>query len=215
MLRRSYALSTIVALTFGLYTSALGGVIYNEAVSGDLSNSGLSPTNLGSLTVGSNEVLGTTGSSGGVVDRDYFTVTVPTGFAMSSIIVLPGTESGGGGISFIGIETGDQVTVSTNSFSAAGLLGWWHYSPADINNDILPFMATPSDGSSGFSPPLGAGDYSFWVQELSPGAFPYGFNLELSSVPEPTSFVTMLCGLVIAVPVILRRSRGLARQNGD
>ena len=30
-----------------------------------------------SLAVGSNQVLGTTGASGGVVDRDYFTFTLP------------------------------------------------------------------------------------------------------------------------------------------
>jgi hypothetical protein len=210
MLRRPLALSSVVALALGLYSSAFGGVIYNEAVDGDLSNSGLAPTAVGPLTVGSNEVLGTTGSDTSGVDRDYFTMTVPTGFALTSIIVLPGTTSGGGGLSFIGLQEGPQVTVATDASSAAGLLGWWHYSPGDINHDILPSMAIPADGSSGFTPPLGPGQYSFWIQELSAGVFPYGFDFELSSVPEPASFVTMLCGLAIVVPVILRRSRGQA-----
>jgi hypothetical protein len=134
-------------------------------------------------------------------------VTVPVGFAVGSLTELPGTEVGSN-FSFIGVEAGPQVTVSPNATSAAGLLGWWHYGPADINTNILPLMGIPAAGSSGFTPPLGPGQYSFWVQELNPGTFPFRFAFGLvSTVPEPGTFTVSLIGLAMLVPVLLRRRR--------
>jgi hypothetical protein len=70
-----------------------GNVIYDESVSGDLSNSGPAPTPL-TVSLGSNQVFGTTGkSTTGVIDRDYFTFTVPKGLFLSAITLLPGTET--------------------------------------------------------------------------------------------------------------------------
>jgi hypothetical protein len=197
--------SAFLSLPVVLGSSAFGGTIWNEWVDGDLSNSGLAPTVVRPLTSGSNDIFGTTGtSSNGTVDLDYFVVTVPTGFDLNSITVLPGTQSGGS-VSFIGLEAGPQVTVPPNASSAAGLLGWWHYGPADINTNILPSMSIPAAGSSGFSQPLGAGQYSFWIQELSTGTFAYGFDLALvstASVPEPGSFTTLLIGLPTLFPIL-------------
>jgi hypothetical protein len=210
MFRRFIVCSVVMTLAVGLGSSAFGGTLWNSAVDGPLSTSGLAPTALGPLTVGSNDVFATTGSSPtGVVDLNYFVITVPTGFALGSITELPGTEVGGS-LSFIGVEAGPQVTVSPNATSAAGLLGWWHYGPADINTNILPLMGIPSDGSSGFTPPLGPGQYSFWVQELSPGTFPFAFDFGLvstASVPEPETFTISLIGLAVLVPVLLCRRR--------
>jgi hypothetical protein len=190
----------------GIGSTAFGGIIYNEAVSPDLSNSGLTPTVLGPLSFGSNEIFGTTGRQNGVVDRDYFTITVPPNSVLTALIVLPGTQSAGTlSRSFIGVEEGPQVTLPTNATSAADLLGWHHYSPADIDLDILPEMGIPANGSTGFTPPLGPGTYSFWVQELSPGTFPYGFDLQLNPVvPEPSSMALLLVGIP-AVLFVRRR----------
>jgi hypothetical protein len=104
--------------------TARGGVIYDESVSGDLSNSGLTPT-LVSVALGSNELFGTTGkNASGVIDRDYFTFTVPVGMELSAVTVLPGTQTLGTlGDSFIGLQAGPQVTVLTSATTAAGLLG--------------------------------------------------------------------------------------------
>jgi hypothetical protein len=78
------------------------------------------------------------------------------------------------------------------------------------NIDILPAMAIPAEGSSGFTAPLG-GQYSFWIQELSPGTFPFGFDLELvSAVPEPGTFTMSLIGFATLVPVLLHRRRRAA-----
>jgi hypothetical protein len=106
------------------------------------------------------------------------------------------------------MQAGTQVTLGTSPSSAAGLLGWWHYGPPDINTNILPEMAIPMNGSSGFSVPLGSGNYAFWVQELSPGPFNYGFDFTITpaAIPEPASYLTMFSALAV-LGLALRRSR--------
>jgi hypothetical protein len=211
MFWRFLTCSVLMSLSVGLGSSAFGGTLWNSEDNGPLSTSGLAPTALGPMTLGSNDVFATTGSNAttGVVQLNYFVVTVPVGFALGSITELPGTQVGGA-LSFIGMEAGPQVTVSPDATTAAGLLGWAHYGPADINTNILPEMAIPAEGSSGFTTPLGPGQYSFWIQELSTGSFPFGFDLGLvsaSSVPEPGTLTISLIGLAILSPVLLRRRR--------
>jgi hypothetical protein len=212
----SHMRRTIVLLASAfLYASAAyGDTTYNESISGDLSNSGLTPTLL-SISFGSNDVFGTTGkSAAGVIDRDYFTFTVPQGLELTAITVLPGTGTLGAlGESFIGIESGPQVTVSTAATDATGLLGWDHYGTEDIGVNILPLMGTSGLGSTGFSGPLPAGTYSFWVQEASVGTVPYGLEFTVAT-PEPASW-TMLCtGMAALVGKTARRAarRGLYRR---
>jgi hypothetical protein len=188
-----------------LSASAQATVVWDEAVNGDLSNSGLTP-NVVALSPGFNDVRGTTGRlvAGGTVDRDYFTIAVPAGYFLNSITLLPGSSGLGPlGTSFLGLQAGPQVTVSTSASTASGLLGWRHYGAADVGMDLLPLMAVPNNGSSGFSVPLAAGSYSFWVQETGVGSAPYGFGLEVSAVPEPTS--AWMLGLGIAALIGWRR----------
>lgn len=188
---------------------ALAGTVqaadWNEAINGDLSGDGLTPTAL-SLAAGSNAVRGTTGraSAGGPVDRDYFTVTVPAGHQLSELNVLPGTLALGDG-SFIGLMAGSQFTVPPTTQTADGLLGWTLFSDSNIGDDLLGFMSTPSFGSEGFSPPLPAGSYSFWVQETSVGVSTYGLSLVVTAVPEPASALTLLGGLALLAAALKRR----------
>lgn len=196
-----------LALTCYLQVCANGATVYNEAVSGDLSNSGLSPTAL-TFSEGSNQVIGETGRGSSGTDRDYFTFTVPFGLALTAITPLSGTVSGGP-VAFIGLQAGNQVTLPTSSMSAAGLLGWHHYSASDVGVNILNVMAIPAEGSSGFTPPLGSGSYSIWIQEFAAGTFPYQFDFTLapapSAIPEPATFVSVLCG--VALLAAARRTR--------
>jgi hypothetical protein len=185
-----------------------GAVIYNESVSGDLSNSGLTPTAL-TVAGGSNQVLGTTGTGAAGVDRDYFTFTVPAGLQLASITLLPGTAVGGA-FSFIGMEAGNQLTLATNVAVANGLLGWDHYSAAEINTNILATMAVPANGSSGFTPPLGAGSYAFWIQDFNAGPLAYGFDFNIAAaaaVPEPAASWIFLAGLAFVGVVMGRKFR--------
>jgi hypothetical protein len=187
-------------------------VIYNESVSGDLSNSGTAPTVL-TIAVGSNQVFGTTGKTNSIVDRDYFTFTVPAGDMLSAITVLPGTQTLGNlGLSFIGMEAGPEVTVGTSPPDASGLLGWLHYGTGDIGADILPLMGSAGDGASGFTPPLPSGTYSFWVQEASAGTVNYGFDFSVAT-PEPGSQAMLLVGLGLLFASFVFRN-GPARRKG-
>src|SRR3954471_24013628 len=90
----------LVALAAGFAANASAVVIYNEAVNGDLSRVRATPTALGVLSLGSNQIFGTTGNVGGV-DRDYFNVVIPEGYGLAAILELPGTQSGN--LSFIGL----------------------------------------------------------------------------------------------------------------
>jgi hypothetical protein len=186
---------------------AAAAVVYDEDASGDLSNSGLTPTAL-DFSLGSNEVLGHSGGDEGSAFRDYFTFTVQPGQLLAAIEVLPGTTSLGN-MSFIGLQAGDQVTVAPDAGSAAGLLGWWHFSPDDINTDILDNMSEPAAGSSGFSTPLGPGAYAIWIQEGNEGTSDYGFSFQLTQadVPEPGSLAVLLTGLGFGWQLSRRRRR--------
>ncbi len=185
------------AFTLGMILAApaTAAVVYDESTDGDLSDSGLSPTPL-DFTLGANEVIGTSGGDQGAAFRDYLTFTVQPGQLLTAIEVLPGTTSLGN-VSFIGIEAGNQVTVAPDAGSAAGLLGWWHFSPDDIGTDILDDMSIPAFGSSGFDTPLGPGAYSVWIQDGNPGTSTYrfGFTLAEAQVPEPGTWALMLTGL--------------------
>jgi hypothetical protein len=204
-MRRSIVL---LAVTFLYGIAAHGSTIYNESVSGDLSNSGLSPTLL-TVSLGANDVFGTTGKDpNNVIDRDYFTFTVPQGEDLTGITVLPGTQTLGTlGESFIGIENGPEVTVSTAATDATGLLGWFHYGAGDIGVNILPSMGTSGDGSTGFTGPLPAGTYSIWDQEASSGTVPYGLEFTVAAAtPEPASWTLLLTGMALLVGKTASRS---------
>jgi hypothetical protein len=205
MILNSQRRLAILSLAAGMFCIARGAIIYNEAVSGDLSNSGLAPTPV-AVSLGSNQILGTTGRTGTVVDRDYFTFTIPFGMELMSIVELAGTTTGGP-VSFIGLQAGNQVTLPTDATTATGLLGWWHYSTADINTDILSKMAIPVNGSSGFTPPLPAGTYAVWIQDFAAGTFDYGFDLHVTTTPEPRTAGTTLVALAALAFAFRRRLR--------
>jgi hypothetical protein len=205
----SHLLRNIVLLASALLygAAAHGDTVYNESVSGDLSNFGLTPTVL-TFSQGLNDVFGTTGkSAAGVIDRDYFTFTVAPGLELTAITVLPGTTTLGPlDESFIGVEAGSVVDVSTGATTAAGLLGWTHYGVEEITDgtNILPLMGIPNLGSTGFTGPLPSGTYSFWVQEASVGQVQYG--LQFTEAPEPSTWTMLLTGMTLLVVTTARRA---------
>jgi len=177
----------------------LTAAAYNESVDGDLSGNYLSPTTVAVVANGSTSITGTIAGAGNGVstDLDYFKVTVPPGQTLAALLVRSGTTTGGTG-SFIGVYDG---AAGTNPATATGaqLRGYYLYKVADINTDILDDMGTfnfnGTNPSQGFTPPLPAGDYTFWIQEGANGTFNY--NMELQLVPEPAGWLLGLAGLAM------------------
>jgi hypothetical protein len=174
--------------------SSSAAVVYREIDDGELSSNGLTPT-LITIGAGSNEIFGRMGGGAGGLDRDYFLVTVPAAMQLTALRLLPNTTVVGGS-AFIAVQAGSQATVNPNAGSANGLLGWAHYRSSDVGTDILPKIGT-GFGASGFSAPLGAGDYTFWLQETGGGTATYGLDLQLQPVPLPTALLGFSAALVL------------------
>ena len=170
-----------------LLPQAQARIAWDESVNGDLSGVGTAPSVI-SLTLGSNQIIGATGDLGAGVDIDYFTLTIPTGWQLSSLELLPNTAPESA--AFLGIQAGNQLTAK----NAGELLGWMHYAAFDTGQNLLPRIAS-GFGAIGFTVPLKAGSYSFWVQDYDPGSSPYGIDLGITAVPEPATARTMLLGL--------------------
>jgi hypothetical protein len=206
-LRWAAAAAAAAALTLSA-APASAAIAYDEAISGDLSNNGLVPTVV-TFSLGSNVVQGTTGHPVGAgIDRDYFTFTVQPGSAVTAINLLPGTTTIN--LSFIGIEAGSQLTLDpATATTAAGLLGWTHYSAADVGTDILDNIGAGANGATGFSGPLGPGSYAVWIQEASTGnPVSYAFDFVISQAPEPSTWMMMLAGFGL-MGIALRRRRSV------
>ena len=186
------AIAALLAVTAS--ATAQAATVWNESVAGDFSNLGTAPTVL-ALGVGPNLIIGSTGRVGGVVDRDYFSFTVPAGQQLDTLTVMPGTTAlGVSGLSFIAIQSGGQVTVNPTGGSPAGLMGYWHFGANDIGSDILGVMGT-SPGAGGFITPLPAGPYAFWVQDTGTGTANYRLEFAVTAVPEPAAAWLLLAGL--------------------
>jgi hypothetical protein len=188
-------------------TPTLAWANYNEATDPEISGDAQNPTAIALTPMGLTSISGSiTGAGSGVsTDIDYFKVTVPSGQFLGNVFVRTGTTAGGNG-SFIGLFPG-AVGKPAASTTGADLLGYYLYKPADIGTDILDDMGTftfNGNTSQHFTPPLPAGDYTFWVQEGSLGTFNYNFDLAL--VPEPTSCAVMLAG---AGMLTMRRRRAM------
>lgn len=155
---------------------------YNEKKRGDLSDDGLQP-DMVALRPGANVVAGKFGTAvkkdGPRTDRDYFTITVAAGQTLDAVW-LDAKTFVGGAYSFIGVQSGPQVTVPPDGNSAEELLGWTHFGSGDEGRDLLPRIGAGA-GAIGFKPPLGPGVYSFWVQELAECACRYRFVFELGT----------------------------------
>jgi hypothetical protein len=100
--------------------------------------------------------------------------------------------------------SGSAVTVLPTATSAAGLLGWTHYDQSEIGTDILDNMGVPVNNSMGFTPPLGPGTFTFWVQEASTGSVNYAFDLQVAAIPEPSTWAMMLFGFS-TIGLMMRR----------
>ncbi|HEV3416857.1 MAG TPA: PEP-CTERM sorting domain-containing protein [Pirellulales bacterium] len=213
----------IVALLVVLSAAPALAVIYNEGVSGDLSNNQLAPTPL-TLSAGSNSITGTVGGSD---NRDWVALTVPAGMKMTSYVnsSYAGTDLQG----FTGFRFGS--TFPGDPMSAGSYAGYSHFglgatngSGANgVNNgnalttvgvDLFSAKYMPNNnasggtaaGSTGFTPPLGPGTYTFLIQQDGTNI---SYQFTMNVVPEPSTICLAGMG-ALALLATARRKRGRA-----
>src|SRR6267378_2802127 len=127
-------------------------IIFDEAVSGDLSNNQAAPTAL-TLTPGSNSVIGTVAGfpPEGTDPQDWVSFTIPAGFVMTSYVNSKYVSADDQG--FTGFQSGSSF--SGDEFVAGSYAGYAHFGTAAQNPDgnptststvgvnLLPLMADP------------------------------------------------------------------------
>ena len=194
--------------------------IYDEGVSGDLSNDKAAPTAL-TLTAGSNSVIGTVNGFDNGDGQDWVSFTIPTGFVMTSYVnSIYGSADDQG---FTGFQFGSSF--SGDEFTAGSYAGYAHFGFAATNPDgsppsstvgvdLLPLMANSSfaPGATGFTPPLGPGTYTFLIQQGNPVTTSYQFYMNVRSVPEAGSSLCLLGIGGLAILALRRRLGYLDRR---
>jgi MYXO-CTERM domain-containing protein len=195
LIRRA-ALAVLSTLAAG----AVQAFTHDESVNGDFSGDRLAPTAL-VATPGVN--LAAMSSATG--DRDYFTFTVPTGWLLSAIQHV--TYDSNDDVSFIALQAGTQLTEPPTGTNPGNLLGYLHFGDATVGSDILDNLAASNTSvppAMGFTAPLGAGPYTFWVQQTGAAAS-YSLEFMLTPVPEPATWGLWLAGLAGVAAVRRRR----------
>ena len=219
-----------VALSAALAASAKA-TDYNEAILGDFSNAPGAPTNIGALTLGNNNIIGSSIPHGPVVpgghgalaypDYDFFTFTVPTGDVLSSFKLLSNSTIVDGDRFFLGIYSGATAPVDPSNPTPAGLLGYTLPGTPQIGKNLLPDLSASSEFgfpplATHFSIPLAAGQYTVWLEDAD-NPVHYDLNLGVSSAPEPAAWVLMIAGVGLMGAGLRRRpgrgdlGRGLVR----
>jgi hypothetical protein len=184
---RTGRLALALCLSLGLAQAGFAAPIWTESTDGDLSNAFSAPTPLPALAVGSNTLTGTTV----VGDRDYFTIVVPSGAVLSQITLTAFSQPFD--LAFLAIQNGSVITESPTAPNVANLLGWVHPGASMLGTNILDDLALGT-GAQGFTPPLGPGTYSFWLQQTGSAVIGYGFDFVV--VPEPTAAALLALGLL-------------------
>lgn len=204
-------------LSGALLTTAAQAATLDEDVVGDFSDDRLVPTQF-TLSAGSNLVSGHYGrGAAGGADQDYLRVDLPSGLMLTAIQVLPATNHGGGR-SFIGVQTGPQLSVTPFAAEPADLLGYAHFTAVTTPLDILPGMGNALGegfGAQGFTPPLPGPTYTFWIQETQASSvFDYRFNFQVSAVPLPAPMIMLPASLAVLVMLQGRRPNCRRRAKG-
>lgn len=181
---------------------------YSEAVSGDLSTDPATPTAL-AFSAGSNLVSGsmftsfTVGVPGDT--RDYLTFTLGANQQLDAIIInryddLDTSPANDGNRGFAALFAGPVGTLPANGNN----LGGNHVDP-NIGFDLLASFATGGiSGGTGFPLPLGAGSYTFLIQQTGPQLTGYELDFKVSAVPVPAA-VWLFAPAVLAFAGARRR----------
>jgi hypothetical protein len=173
-------------------------VVWDESLQGDLSGDPLVPTPI-TLSLGGNDIIGTIAAPNDI--RDFFTFNIPDGLEFSAIFLIEYVDEatgGDGNTGFIHIDDG-TTTVIPDAGNIHTVLGASHIDRALFPNstdNVLETLAGAPLGGSGFTVPLGPGDYTFNIQQTS--SLLTGYRLRLMVVPEPSAALILgLAGFLL------------------
>lgn len=180
----------ISAAALSICSSSFAGVLWNEAVNGDLTGNRFAPHQL-TATIGSNTIAATTG----IGDLEFYTIIIPTGM---ELFAIEHTEYISDDFQmFIGMVTGDQFTVDPSNPDVSLLYGYTLYGTGTLGQDILGEIAT-GPGAIGFTGPLGAGSYTLWAQQTGLSSV-HTLDYKVQAVPEPGSIFAMTLGILALI----------------
>jgi hypothetical protein len=193
------ALSVLTLVVVAFVAPAVYAVTWDEGVNGELSGDPNAPTSLGSFGVGTHSVTAT--SSGG--EQDNYTFTIGAGLSLTQVINFSYNSPLGDDTAFIGLASG--ATIPNQGAAPGNLLGYAHIGPnySTVGTNVLDDIAG-GPGAIGFSPPLGAGPYSIWSQQVGSAST---FRMDFVVVPEPASVALVVIGAFCCVNKRRSRSR--------
>jgi hypothetical protein len=181
-----------VVLAFASQTFA--SVVWDESVSGDVSDNPAAPTQI-NLAAGTNSFVAALNGT----DLDFLTIHVPAGTVFSGLFnpVYISDDQ----VSFIAIGPGTSLPTTVLMDDPTGLLGYTHFGPGalDPSENMLVDMSIAQFGVPGFTQPLPAGTYSFWIQQASNIDESYQLDFKVDAVPEPASGLLLVVGCVCGV----------------
>lgn len=119
--------------------SSAANSLWNEATDGDLSDNGLTPTQLGPLSAGSNRINATFNAGTVNPSPDYFTLEIPEGFALTEIVLKDWQAEPFEDVAFFAVQPGNvfDFVVPEDRSNANGLLGWTHLRSTQVNSNKI------------------------------------------------------------------------------
>lgn len=181
-----------------------GEIVYDEGTMGELSADNTLPTPIFfQFQPGTNTVVGEISNG----TADIFTFQIAEGYQLSSLVL--GSYDPPDDRMFVAMSTGNQFPSSFDDVNdpffpdTSEWLGSFLIGGANLNTDVLGLIGGPSNlGGTGFTPPLGSGDYSFYIQQTGdPTSYSLDFNV--TAVPEPS--MGFACGLALIGIIGYRR----------
>ena len=192
-----------------------------ERALADTSNDINNPTRI-TLSEGSNFLTDTIALSGdetlipGTGDLDFFTLIVPEGLQLDSLLVSETNELSS---AFFGFAAGSTLA-GNPAVEGPGrdafidqALGYTLLNLGSLNRNLLPELSTGQVTDQSIDPvrfdgnaPLGSGEYAFVLQNRQADELTFTFDVQTSAtaVPEPTSAGLLL---VFSGLGLLRRKR--------
>lgn len=154
--------------------------IWDESVDGNLSTDPGAPTSV-TFSAGSNTITGTVGGPGNI--GDYITFTLGSDQGLTGLVLLEFDSTFGNDRIFHGLNLGPTSFIPSPA-TQDNFLGGNHVNAFEVGTDLLPGLAVPLVGS-GFEVPLGAGTYSYLIQQTD--SDPTNYSLDFQVVPVPAA----------------------------